>query len=388
MTSAFIISAKRSANGRIGGLHKSRRLLDLAAPIVAAALADARLEAARVDELIVGNASEGGNPARLIALAAGLPEKSSAITLDRQCASGLDAILSAIRTIAAGAASVIVAGGAESLSTAPWRVSRPRNPAHPPRFIAIGADGGSEEHGADRFAAFDQAAAKLGLGRDAQDDAAFLSFGRALAAREAGTFLGEIVPLRHNAEEARDQPSIEIDRADLSDETPFAPPTGTATPANSSVLCDGAAFVVVVSDAVWRQLGSPRALRLVACASMGVGPGNEAEAASAAALKLFSEQPAHAPLSVTAVELNERTASEALAVGRAFGFAEGILNPDGGAVARGHPFGAAGAVLVARLFTRMVRATQAPPAATGLAMLGAFGGQGLAALFQRVDAGA
>ena len=112
--SAYIVAARRSALGRIGGLHKSRRLEELTAPVVAAALADAKIAPDRVEEIIIGNASAGGNPARIIALAAGLPETAPALTLDRQCGSGLDAILTAVRTIAAGDADVIVAGGAES----------------------------------------------------------------------------------------------------------------------------------------------------------------------------------------------------------------------------------------------------------------------------------
>ena len=123
---AYIIAARRSALGRVGGLHKGRRIEELCAPIVAAALHDAGINADRVDEVIVGNATQGGNPARLIALAAGLSDSVPAATIDRQCGSGLDAILAAIRAIAAGDAEVIVAGGAEAISTAPWRVAKPR----------------------------------------------------------------------------------------------------------------------------------------------------------------------------------------------------------------------------------------------------------------------
>lgn len=385
MTNAYIIAAKRSAIGRIGGLHKNRRLHDLASPIVTAALAEARLDAARIDELILGNASEGGNPARLVALTSGLPERAGAITLDRQCASGLDAILAALRSISSGEADAVVAGGAESLSTAPWRVSRPRNPIHLPRFIAFGPDGGGDESSADHYALFDQAAAKLGISRQDQDVWAHQSFERAQVAREAGQLLGEIVPLRHNAEEARDQSSIEIALDDLTDETPFAPPAGTATPGNTSLLHDGAAFVVAVSERIWRELGCPPALRLLAAAAEGVGPANEAAAASAAFAKLFARHPGLPREAIGAVELNERSAGEAIAFVRATGIGADILNPAGGAIARGHPYGAAGAVLVTRLFSRMVRASSGPHPQVGIAVLGAFGGQGLAAAFARAE---
>src|SRR5262249_27937056 len=125
-TPAYVVAARRSALGRVGGLHKGRRIEELSAPVLAAALRDSGLKPQRVDEVIVGNASEGGNPARLIALAAGLSDDVPAVTIDRQCGSGLDAILGAIRAIAAGDAEVIVAGGAEALSTAPWRIAKPR----------------------------------------------------------------------------------------------------------------------------------------------------------------------------------------------------------------------------------------------------------------------
>ena len=136
-TSAYIIAARRTALGRIGGLHRNRRIAELAAPVVRAALEDCGLAPERVDELIAGNATEGGNPARLIALAAGLSDTAAAATIDRQCASGLDAILAAIRAIGAGEADVIVAGGGEAISTAPWRIAKPKSLYQLPHFMAL-----------------------------------------------------------------------------------------------------------------------------------------------------------------------------------------------------------------------------------------------------------
>src|SRR5689334_5812316 len=134
---AYIIAARRTALGRIGGLHRNRRIAELAAPVVVAALKDAGLGPERVDELIAGNTSEGGNPARLIALSAGLPETAAAHSVDRQCASGLDAILGAIRSVGVGDADVIVAGGAEAISTAPWRIAKPKSLYQLPHFMTI-----------------------------------------------------------------------------------------------------------------------------------------------------------------------------------------------------------------------------------------------------------
>jgi acetyl-CoA C-acetyltransferase len=116
---SYIVAARRTALGRPGGLHKGRRIESLTAPVLLAALKDAHIEADAVDEIILGNTTAGDNPARLVGLAAGLGDNVPALTVDRQCASGLDAILLGMRAVALGEASVVVAGGAESLSTAP-----------------------------------------------------------------------------------------------------------------------------------------------------------------------------------------------------------------------------------------------------------------------------
>jgi acetyl-CoA C-acetyltransferase len=141
---AYIVAARRTALGRVGGLHRNRRVEDLAAPIVLAVLKDAGLAAERVDEVIVGNCAAGGNPARLIALSAGLPEATPATTIDQQCGSGLEAILAAIRQIGTGEAEIVVAGGAESLSTAPWRIAKPKSLYQTPHFIGMELAGASE----------------------------------------------------------------------------------------------------------------------------------------------------------------------------------------------------------------------------------------------------
>ncbi len=165
---AYIIAARRSAIGRIGGLHKGRRIEELSAPVVAAALQDSGLAPEQVEELILGNATQGGNPARLIALAAGLPETVSASTIDRQCASGLDAIVAAIRSIAVGDAEAIIAGGAEAISTAPWRIAKPKNVYQLPHFV--GFESASEEgEGPPQVEAAEALSSRLGISRAQQD---------------------------------------------------------------------------------------------------------------------------------------------------------------------------------------------------------------------------
>jgi len=206
---AYIIAARRTAIGRVGGLHKNRRLEELCAPVIAASLRDSGLEPAQVEEIVIGNASESGNPARLIALAAGLPETASASTIDRQCGSGLDAILAAIRMVAAGEVEVAAAGGAEAISMAPWRI----------------------EHGdgLPLIEAAESLWSRIGINRAQQDAYALRSHLKAEAARSAKRFINEIVPIRANPEETRDQSAIEPDLKDLAQLAPYLPPEGTLT---------------------------------------------------------------------------------------------------------------------------------------------------------------
>lgn len=381
---AYIVAARRSALGRIGGLHRSRRLDSLAAPIVQAALADASLAPDQIDELLLGNASEAGNPARLVALASGLPEAVAALTIDRQCASGLDAVLAAIRSIATGAAEIVVAGGAESLSTAPWRIARPRNPYLTPHFVQIEpslADSGGD---LQPFAASEALARKLAITRLAQDELTFASHQRAEAARLARRFVGEIVAIRNNAEEARDQVEAITDADDLADAIAFAGADGTLSPLNTSALADGAAFAVVVAEKAWQSLGRPPALRLLASAVAGVAPAEEAAAPIIATRRLLAAHPSLTLDGVGVIEMSETSAAQVIAYAAALHIDPLRLSPEGGAVVRGHPLGASGAVLLTRLFTALVRNPGPDAPAHGLATLGALGGFGVAALFERV----
>lgn len=384
VASSYIIAARRSALGRIGGLHRNRRLADLSAPVVLAVLADAGLEPAEVDELIVGNASEGGNPARLISLAAGLPETVASHSIDRQCASGLDAIIAGIRLVQAGDADVVVAGGAESLSTAPWRVAKPRSLYQLPYFVGVEPAGPDFADDATPFEASELLSKRLGISRFKQDQVAMQSHLRAESARDARRFVGEIVPLRSTTEEARDQSVGDIDLEALEEMTPFAPPEGTLTAGNTSSLHDGAAFVVIVSDRVWKARGKPGALRLVSAAARGVPPGNDGEAPVAAMRKLYDRLNGFKRDEIAVFELSESSAAQEIALAELLDVDPARINPDGGAVARGHPLGAAGAVLVVRLFSSLVRTPRSKDGRYGVAALGAIGGLGLAALFEGV----
>jgi len=380
---AYIVAARRTAIGRVGGLHATRHIEELCAPVVAAALQDSGLEPKQIDELILGNATQGGNPARLIALAAGLPETVSASTIDRQCGSGLDAILAAIRAITVGDAEAIVAGGAEAISTAPWRVAKPRSIHSLPRFLSFEPSAEEESEGSPLIEATEALSSRLGISRAQQDAYALRTHLMAETARADRRFVGEVVPIRANAVEARDQSAVEPDFKDLAQLAPFLPPDGTLTPGNTSSMHDGAAMAVVVSERLWSKLGKPRALRLVAHTARGVAPNEEASAPIAAMQKLNERLNGYKPADIGILELNETSAAQAIALIQSLDLDEAIVNPDGGAIARGHPYGAAGAVLIARLFTRMARAKDEAPR-LGVATLGVIGGMGLAAAFEAV----
>jgi acetyl-CoA C-acetyltransferase len=383
-SSTYIIAARRSALGRIGGLHRNRRIADLAAPVILAALDDAGLRPADIDELIVGNASEGGNPARLISLASGLPETVASHSIDRQCASGLDAIIAAVRVVEAGEADVVVAGGADSLSTAPWRIAKPKSLYQLPHFLRVEPSGDDVSDDTTPFEMSELLPRRLGITRARQDALAMQSHVRAEAARAARRFAGEIVPLRANAEENRDQSAVEPELDDLEEMQPFAPPHGTLTPGNTSALHDGAAFVVVVSERIWREKGKPAAMRLVSAAAQGVAHQNDGEAPIEAVQKLYRRLNGFKRDEIGVFEMSESSAAQVIALSELLNIDIAKINPDGGAIARGHPLGAAGAVLVVRLFSSLVRGARPKKPKYGVATLGAIGGLGLAALFEAV----
>lgn len=383
LPTAYIIAARRTVLGRIGGLHRLRRVEDLGAPPVIEAMKDASLSLARVDRVILGNATAGSNPARLVALAAGIPESAPAVTLDQQCASGLEAILTALRVIATNEAEVVVAGGVEAISMAPWRLAKPKGVHQTPRFIGLLGEDDAGGRDVDAIADADKLARRRKISREAQDEWSFRMHLAAGLARDARRFVKEVVALEATATESRDQSAVEPELAALS-ALPAFRSEGTLSAGNTSQLHDGAAAVVAVSQAVWDELGKPPALRLVTSAAVGVAPAEEVEAPLIAFRRMLSRAKGLAVTDIDFVELSERSAVQAILLRDALQLSDSALNPDGGAIVRGHPLGAAGAVLVTRLFTRMARAKDGPRARFGAAVLGSAGGQAIAALFESV----
>jgi acetyl-CoA C-acetyltransferase len=365
MTTPVVVAARRTPIGNAGGALRDVGVDELAAPVLRAVLADAGLST--VDDVLLGNVfGPGGNPARVAALRAGLGDAVPGVTVDRQCASGLAAIALAAALVRAGEGEAYLAGGVESASTAPhraWRTDPPtpytRAPFAPPEI-------GDPDMGA----AADRVAAEAGISRERQDAFALRSHERALAAQRAGRFAGELVTV--GGVDADERPR-RFTAERLARFRPAFTPGGTATAANSCGVNDGAAAVLVVSERLRRERGLA-GLRLVGAATSAVDPNRLGLGAVPAMRRVLGTG---AP---DVVEFNEAFAGQALACLDAAGIAEGSVSPDGGAIALGHPWGASGAVLVVRLFARIVRRRTGER--TGLAALSAGGGVGVATAWE------
>lgn len=365
-----IIAARRSPIGEVGGMLRNVATDQLAAPVLRAALTDAGLDT--VDDVLLGNAlGPGGNPARVAALRAGFGFEVPGMTVDRQCASGLSAILTAAALLRAGVGDRFLAGGVESPSTAPWRAWRPRTAGEPPRFYSRAPFAPADIGDPDMGPAADLVAAEAGVSRQRQDEFAARSHARAIAAQDSGRFDAELVEVGGTRDE---RPRRNFTAQRLSRFRPAFTPDGTATAANSCGVSDGAAAVLLTTEDERRRLGVP-GLRLTAERTAGVDPNRLGLGAVPALRAVLHGRP-------ELVEFTEAFAGQVLACADAAGLDEHAISPDGGAVALGHPWGASGAVLVVRLFSRMVR-EDGPR--TGVATLSSGGGLGVATAWERVD---
>jgi acetyl-CoA C-acetyltransferase len=387
---AIIVAARRTPVGRIGGALRDLAVEDLAAPVIRAVLADAGLDAAEVDDVLLGNAvGPGGNVARLSALAAGLPVAVPGVTVDRQCGSGLEAINLAARLIEAGAGEVFLAGGVESTSTAPWRVAKPASLHRMPRFYDRARFAPDSIGDPSMGEAAENVAAAHGITRDRQDRYALASHRKAVAAQAAGRFTREIVPLA--LPDGRTVAADECPRPDTSLERLAAlPPVfragGTVTAGNACPVNDGAAIVAILSERRFRALGLTRGLRVVDSQAAGVDPALLGTGPIPAVGKLLARHPGLTVADIDRVEFNEAFAAQVLACLDALGIAEERVCPAGGALALGHPYGASGAILATRLFSDMLFPTSPTPSQLrrGLATLGIGGGLGIATLLEPV----
>lgn len=373
-----IIAAKRSAIGRARGMFASLEIEDLAAPVMQDAIAEARINPADIDEVILGNAAgPGGNVARLAALHAGLPVDIPAVTVDRQCGSGLEAVWQAYLRIASGSATCVLTGGVESQSRAPLRT--------------LPASGDLTEHSYSRARfspdaigdpdmgeAADTVAEHHGISRERQDAFALRSQQRATAAQAKGAFDAEITPVAGQTRDECIRPDMTAER--LARLRPAFGKEGTVTVGNACPLNDGASALIVTTAQNAHTLGHAHALAFLDAAAAGVDPNLLGTGPIASTHKLLSRRPILNLANLTHLEFNEAFAGQTLACLDALEIDEALPNPDGGAIALGHPFGASGAILVTRLYSQLIR-QNAPGASLAMAMIGIGGGQGITAAF-------
>lgn len=391
MAEAFIIDCLRTPVGKAPrGTLRNTRPDDMAAAVIRALLERyPQVPVDEIDDVILGCAmpegEQGMNMARIAALRAGLPDLVPGITINRFCSSGLQAIAMAAERIRAGMAQIILAGGAETMSMLPmtgrnlapnpWMVDQ-----RPEIYISMGLTAENVQR-------------KYGVTREDADAFAYRSHQKALHAQTAGHFDDELVPLEvtttslDNGKPATSTTKFARDEGPRADTTPEAlaklkpvfHAQGTVTAGNSSQMSDGAALALVMSEGKARELGLRGRARFVSFAVggvppeiMGIGPVVAIPKALAlAGLKLDD---------IGTIELNEAFAVQALAVMRAGGLDEAKVNPNGGAVALGHPLGCTGAKLSATILREMERGGHR----YGMVTMCIGGGQGAAGIFERL----
>lgn len=352
---ARLIAARRTAVVPRGGAFARLSLEDLAAPVLLACLADAGIDPSEVDEVILSNAlGAGGNPARRVALAAGLPPAVAGLSTDRQCAGGLDAILLAKALVESGSAEVVVAGGVESYSRRPLRL-RTDPDGGPPELYDEAPFTPWPDRNPGMAEAADALALRLGIDRARQESWAMASHDKALAA----DLSAEIVPL---AEVVRDSFPRRLSPRLLARATIVQ---GSITAATAAVAADAAALCLVVSD----RIAQGRGLALLAGRTLGGDPMEPGLAPVAAIRAIWDGKP------LAMAEVMEAYAVQAIAVVAGVGLDPAIVNPGGGGLARGHPIGASGAILAVRLFHGLQKGR-------GLAAIAAAGGIGTALLVE------
>jgi acetyl-CoA C-acetyltransferase len=368
MTDAVILSGARTPVGKFLGALKDLTAVDLGVTAVRAAIERAGIDASAVEEVVMGNvlqAGNGQNPARQVALRAGIPDSVSALTINKVCGSGLQSVMLASQAIRLGEMEVAVAGGMESMTNAPYILKKAR------QGYRLGDGELVDSMIADGlWCAFDNwhmgctgevIAERYRIDRREQDEFAVNSHRKALAAVKAGRFEQEIVPVE--IAQRKGPPTIvatdEGPREDASTEAlaklkPAFKEDGTVTAGNASTINDGAAAVVVTSSSFARNTGRPAMARIVAHATSGVEPKLVMMAPVTAIQKTLDRAGWRLP-DVDLIEINEAFSVQIVAIAREMGIDPDRLNVNGGAVALGHPIGASGARLLVTLIYEMHR---------------------------------
>ncbi|MGX6442651.1 acetyl-CoA C-acetyltransferase [Neobacillus sp. K501] len=386
-----IVSAVRTALGNFNGSLKNTSAPELGATVIKGALEQAGVKPEQVDEVILGNVLQAGlgqNPARQAAIKAGLPESVSSMTINKLCGSGLKAVHLATQAIIAGDAEIVVAGGMENMSQAPFLLKNARDGFKMgdqkliDSLLEDGLHCAFNNYHMGMTA--ENLCEKYGLTREEQDTFAAWSQEKAVQAIEAGKFKDEIVPViipQRKGDplvfDTDEYPKKGTTAEKLSGLRPAFKKDGSVTAGNSSGINDGAAAVVVMSKKKADELGLKPLVTIKANASAGVDP-SIMGIGPVPAVKKVLEKAAVSLEEIELIEANEAFAAQSLAVDRELHFNKEILNVNGGAIALGHPIGASGARVLVTLIHEMKRRK----AKTGLATLCIGGGQGVATVVE------
>lgn len=392
MREVVIVAATRTAIGSFQGSLAQIPAVDLGATVIRALLDSTKVEAATVGQVILGQvltAAAGQNPARQAAIKAGLPFETPALTINRVCGSGLEAVHLAAQAIACGETDVAIGGGMENMSLAPHALPGSRTglklgPGTLVDTLVIDGlwDAFNQYHMGNTA---ENLAKRHGITREQQDEYAVLSQTRAQAAIAGGLFQSQITPvlvpqrkgdpLVFNQDE---QPRADTSAAGLAKLRPAFDKSGTVTAGNASTLNDGAAAVLLMSADSAQRLGLPVLARIVAYASAGVNPAYMGEGPVPATTRALAKA-GWKLADVDLIEANEAFAAQALSVSKLLELDIAKVNVNGGAIALGHPIGASGCRVLVTLIHEMARRK----VKRGLATLCVGGGQGVALAVQR-----
>jgi acetyl-CoA acyltransferase len=395
---AVLVSAVRTPIGKVGGALASVRPDDMAALVVEMAVQRASVDPDDIGEVLLGCANQAGednrNVARMAALLAGLPVEVPGVTVNRLCGSGLEAIASGARRIALGEIDVAVAGGVESMSRAPWAMAKPDR--LPPRKVPDLVDTAlgwrfvnPKMIGAGHTDALgitaENVAREHGISREDQDRFALASHRKTVAAWEAGRYAEDVIPVPTRSGDIKQDegPRPDTSLEKLAKLRPAFLSGGTVTAGNASPLNDGAAAVVLTSARYAREHDLPVLATFRGAATAGVPPRVMGLGPLPATEKLFARL-GGTIADMDIIELNEAFAAQSLAVIRGWGLADDDprVNPNGGAIAIGHPLGCSGA----RLTVGLVHELRRRGGGTGLATMCIGVGQGISGVFEVADA--
>lgn len=393
MREVVIASAVRTAIGTFNGSLAPLSAVEIGSAVITEALKRAKVEPGAVDEVIMGNVLQAGlgqNPARQAAIHAGLPVETTAFTVNKVCGSGLKAVALAAQAILAGDADVIVAGGMESMSNAPYATDKARWGCRMGnvQLTDIMVHDGLWDIFNDYHMGItaENVAEKYGITREMQDELAYASQQKALKAIETGAFKKEILPITVKLK--KKEYVFDTDEGPRADSTPeklaklrpaFKKDGGTVTAGNASGINDGGAALVVMSAEKAKKLGVKPLARIISYAAGGVDPAIMGVGPVPATRKALKRAKL-AVKDLDLIEANEAFAAQFLAVGKELNFDMDKVNIHGGAVALGHPIGASGA----RILVTLLHSLEAEKKKLGLATLCIGGGMGFAMVVEKI----